>query len=248
MLQSHHTSAITFTDQPFPTSSFPHPTTWPGVDFISLSFVKSADPIRNLRSYIESRASRRIEVIAKVGGTDPSQGSQQPREQSSRGFSCVARCWTAEGGKVGSPDIPPRHLPRRPGSRPISRLKLLCIRPSAAGLQIESSDALPNVAEIVAAADGVMVARGDLGAQVPFENVPSIQVRAQSTVCQRERLWVPGGSAASTPWGMPVTGVRVPACTLPSICPSVLAARLSSCLGLVRLHSGWDGLPQSRWR
>ncbi|KAL4457632.1 hypothetical protein ABPG75_012497 [Micractinium tetrahymenae] len=76
-----------------------------GVDFISLSFVKSADPIRNLKSYIESRASRRIEVIAKI----------------------------------------------------------------------ESSDALPNVAEIVAAADGVMVARGDLGAQVPFENVPSIQ-------------------------------------------------------------------------
>lgn len=49
-----------------PTRTLPNPST-AGVDFISLSFVKSADPIRNLRSYIESRAPRRIEVIAKVG-------------------------------------------------------------------------------------------------------------------------------------------------------------------------------------
>lgn len=45
-------------------------------------------------------------------------------------------------------------------------------------LQIESVDALPHLDEIVEASDGVMVARGDLGAQVPFENVPSIQVGA----------------------------------------------------------------------
>ena len=32
--------------------------------------------------------------------------------------------------------------------------------------QVESSDALPNLEEIVEAADCVMVARGDLGAQV----------------------------------------------------------------------------------
>jgi pyruvate kinase len=38
-----------------------------GVDFIALSFVKSADSIRNLKSYVEARANRRIGVIAKVG-------------------------------------------------------------------------------------------------------------------------------------------------------------------------------------
>lgn len=38
-----------------------------GVDFIALSFVKSADPIKNLKSYVESRASRRIDIVAKVG-------------------------------------------------------------------------------------------------------------------------------------------------------------------------------------
>lgn len=37
-------------------------------------------------------------------------------------------------------------------------------------------DALPNLNEIIEAADGVMVARGDLGAQVPLEQVPSVQV------------------------------------------------------------------------
>ena len=37
-----------------------------GVDFIALSFVKSADSIRNLKSYVESRASRQISVVAKA--------------------------------------------------------------------------------------------------------------------------------------------------------------------------------------
>lgn len=46
--------------------------------------------------------------------------------------------------------------------------------------QIESVDSLPHLGEIVAAADGVMVARGDLGAQVPIEDVPSLQARAAS--------------------------------------------------------------------
>lgn len=45
-------------------------------------------------------------------------------------------------------------------------------------LQIESLDALPHLDEIIEASDAVMVARSDLGAQVPFENVPSIQVGA----------------------------------------------------------------------
>ncbi len=37
-----------------------------GVDFISLSFVKTGDAIKNLQSYVESRAARRIGIIAKV--------------------------------------------------------------------------------------------------------------------------------------------------------------------------------------
>jgi hypothetical protein len=37
-----------------------------GVDFIALSFVKNADSIRNLKSYVENRATRQISVVAKV--------------------------------------------------------------------------------------------------------------------------------------------------------------------------------------
>ncbi|PRW56169.1 Pyruvate kinase isozyme chloroplastic isoform A [Chlorella sorokiniana] len=85
-----------------------------GVDFICLSFVKSADAIKNLKSYVESRASRRIEIVAKI----------------------------------------------------------------------ESLDALPHLDEIIEASDAVMVARSDLGAQVPFENVPSIQ-KEVVTKCRR---------------------------------------------------------------
>jgi pyruvate kinase len=43
--------------------------------------------------------------------------------------------------------------------------------------KIERSGAVENIEEIVAAADGVMVARGDLGVECPLEAVPIIQKR-----------------------------------------------------------------------
>ncbi len=41
--------------------------------------------------------------------------------------------------------------------------------------KIESAEAIPHLAEIIAAAGGVMIARGDLGAELPFEEVPHLQ-------------------------------------------------------------------------
>lgn len=75
------------------------------VDFIAVSFVKTADVLHNLRSYVASRSPRTIEIVAKI----------------------------------------------------------------------ESFDSVPNLPSIVDAADAVMVARGDLGAQIPLEDVPSVQ-------------------------------------------------------------------------
>ncbi|PPR84752.1 hypothetical protein GOBAR_AA35960 [Gossypium barbadense] len=77
-----------------------------GVDFIAISFVKSAEVINHLKSYIAARAcGSEIAVIAKM----------------------------------------------------------------------ESVDSLKNLEEIIQASDGAMVARGDLGAQIPLEQVPSAQ-------------------------------------------------------------------------
>lgn len=77
-----------------------------GVDFIAVSFVKSAEVIKHLKSYIKARArDGDIAVIAKI----------------------------------------------------------------------ESIDSLRNLEEIIQASDGAMVARGDLGAQIPLEQVPSEQ-------------------------------------------------------------------------
>ncbi|GKV48390.1 hypothetical protein SLEP1_g55214 [Rubroshorea leprosula] len=79
-----------------------------GVDFIAISFVKSAEVINHLKSYIAARArDSDIAVIAKI----------------------------------------------------------------------ESIDSLKNLEEIIRASDGAMVARGDLGAQIPLEQVPSAQQR-----------------------------------------------------------------------
>ncbi|KAM0985333.1 hypothetical protein ACFX2I_012540 [Malus domestica] len=77
-----------------------------GVDFIAVSFVKSAEVINHLKSYIAARSrDSDIAVIAKI----------------------------------------------------------------------ESIDSLKNLEEIIRASDGAMVARGDLGAQIPLEQVPAAQ-------------------------------------------------------------------------
>ncbi|KAJ8765424.1 hypothetical protein K2173_013182 [Erythroxylum novogranatense] len=76
------------------------------VDFIAISFVKSAEVITHLKSYIAARSlDSDIAVIAKI----------------------------------------------------------------------ESIDSLKNLEAIIQASDGAMVARGDLGAQIPLEQVPSAQ-------------------------------------------------------------------------
>ncbi|KAH7307123.1 hypothetical protein KP509_22G046900 [Ceratopteris richardii] len=76
------------------------------VDFIAISFVKSADVIKHLKSYLAARSLEgSIQVIAKI----------------------------------------------------------------------ESSDSLKHLEDIIRVSDGAMVARGDLGAQILLEQVPSVQ-------------------------------------------------------------------------
>lgn len=49
--------------------------------------------------------------------------------------------------------------------------------------KIETAQAVKNIQEIIRVADGIMVARGDLGAEIPYERIPAIQ-DAIVSLCQ----------------------------------------------------------------
>ena len=53
--------------------------------------------------------------------------------------------------------------------------------------KIEKPDAVKNIEQIIKASNGIMVARGDLGVEVPMEQVPGIQKRIIRRCIQRAR-------------------------------------------------------------
>jgi pyruvate kinase len=59
----------------------------------------------------------------------------------------------------------------------IATLRALVPKPILIVAKIEKDSALDDIDSIMRAADGVMVARGDLGVELPFEEVPLVQKR-----------------------------------------------------------------------
>jgi pyruvate kinase len=62
-------------------------------------------------------------------------------------------------------------------ARDIEELRAMIPRGLLIVAKIEKDVALHNIESIIEASDGVMVARGDLGVELPFEEVPSAQKR-----------------------------------------------------------------------
>ena len=100
------------------------------VDLIAISFVKTAETVHHLKSYLKSKC-------VALGHEETG----------------------SEGGEV--PSVAPGVVSK-----------------------IESVDSLPNLDDIVKASDAVMVARGDLGSQIPLEDVPVVQQEI-TRVCRR---------------------------------------------------------------
>ncbi|RXH70650.1 hypothetical protein DVH24_013396 [Malus domestica] len=117
-----------------------------GVDFIAVSFVKSAEVINHLKSYIAARSRDSFRVkTGYILADGPLAGLVRD------GLSSFS---------VKRFDISFHHL---------------YIFDVAVIAKIESIDSLKNLEEIIQASDGAMVARGDLGAQIPLEQVPAAQ-------------------------------------------------------------------------
>lgn len=56
--------------------------------------------------------------------------------------------------------------------------------------KIENQEGIDNLSEIIAASDGVMVARGDLGIEVPIEKLPSYQARIVEETLQAGKFTI----------------------------------------------------------
>jgi pyruvate kinase len=70
----------------------------------------------------------------------------------------------------------------------INRVRAFCRKREANPFliaKIERRQALNNLPEIVEAADGIMVARGDLGVEVPFSEIPGLQKMIVSSARQK---------------------------------------------------------------
>jgi pyruvate kinase len=66
----------------------------------------------------------------------------------------------------------------------IAEGKKICRGRAAVMAKIEKPQAIARLAEIVDAADGLMVARGDLGVEMPVEKVPALQ-KQMTRMCRR---------------------------------------------------------------
>jgi pyruvate kinase len=135
-----------------------------GVDAISQSFVEGAADIRAVReaareivSEIENQEVRRI-----ASEDDPDTGRDSNREPRGKaGREHEKRLGGATGGPVG-------------------REPFLIAK-------IERVRALDNLDEILDASDGVMIARGDLGVEVPIERIALVQKDIMRRAGQRAK-------------------------------------------------------------
>jgi pyruvate kinase len=169
---------ITLTPRPVEGDETAIPVSWPGVtSLLENELVYLADGAICLRvRYREEE--QRVECVVEVGGTLSShKGMNVPGIAAGSAATEDDLGWVEFAVRNGVDLLAVSFVSSAADLAPVSeRLRSLGSDiPLIA--KIEKRQAAENVAEIVAAASGIMVARGDLGIELPLAEVPVVQKR-----------------------------------------------------------------------
>jgi pyruvate kinase len=140
--------------------------------------VRSGDPIylADGTIHLEAAEVRPDRVVCRVvvGGVIRSRkGINLPADESA--LPCLTDKDRADVAELGAIDPDYVALSYVRHERDIEELRTITPLPIVA--KIEKQQALERMDEIIAAADAIMVARGDLGVEIPIERVPASQKR-----------------------------------------------------------------------
>ena len=165
-----------------------------GINFIAISFVRTAKDVQEVRAICEETGNSHVQLFAKI---ENQQGIENLDEIIEVTDGIIAK---QKGVNIPYTKIPFPALAERDNAdirfgleqglnfiaisfvrtaKDVQEVRAICEETGNGHVQllakIENQQGIDNIDEIIEAADGIMIARGDMGIEVPFEMVPVYQ-------------------------------------------------------------------------